>query len=105
MKLNSVPNNPLYANPKVARARKLIPKDVQNVQKAQQGAAQPARVPGNNPSKAAFSAQAEKILNAKEKSAIQKQFPNTSAEPIAYSRRGKMTVRNVTLGQKIDRKG
>ena len=105
MKLNSVPTHPLYANPRVARTRKLVPKDVQKVQKAQQGAAKKTPAASKNPAKVAFSVQAEKILTAKEKDAIQKQFPNSGTEPIAYSRRGKMTVRNVSLGQKIDRKG
>ncbi len=104
MKLNSVPGNPLYSNLKVNRARKAVPKEVRRVQQGQV-TRQAAENAGQNTKKVAFSAKAEKILSANEKAEIQKKFPGGEAHSVAYSRRGKMTTRQIGLGQKIDLKG
>ncbi len=104
MKLNSVPGNPLYSNPKVNRARKLVPKEVRRFHKGQ-AAPQVRKNVEAGKKDVAFSAKAEKILSAQEKVEIRKQFPAAEAQPVAYSRRGKMSAKPIGLGRKIDLKG
>ncbi|GBD94713.1 hypothetical protein BMS3Abin05_02325 [bacterium BMS3Abin05] len=103
MKLNSISNHPLYQKPKVNPTQKVVPKELQgtNFRRAYKEAAA-----GSNPKieEANFSPQAEKILSLHEKVEIRTKFGAENGQDAGYSRRGKLNMKNASLGRKIDLK-
>ncbi|NOY77387.1 MAG: hypothetical protein GXO76_05900 [Calditrichaeota bacterium] len=104
MKLNAISNAPLYQNPKIQKSGRVVPKDVPKTGLGKNPKKPPAEKSQGTAAKL-FSAQAEKILTAKEKVEIHSKFKAHSQQDVGYSRGGRVKMNPAYLGQKLDLKG